>query len=111
MNLSKFCRISAIPMKEPNSEISVIGVIKSMKFVDMSNKNKIRYSSTICDPISGYEIDLLLFLNAHEKPPEKGAIGFLHNYQLFKQNNVWRLNSNYKSYFREEKLFKDELTS
>lgn len=110
-NLARFCRIANIPLKEPNSEINVVGVIKTIKFVDQSNKNKFKYSSCICDPLSGYEIDLVLFLNSHEKPPEKGAIGYLHNYQYFKQNNTCRLNSTYRSYFREEKLFKDELTS
>lgn len=111
MNLSRFCRISTIPFKEPNSEINVVGIIKGVKFLDQSNKNKLKYSSTICDPLTAHEIDLLLFLNSSEKPPEKGAIGFLHNYQLFKQGNMWRLNSTYKSYFREEKVFKDPLTA
>lgn len=79
--------------------------------MDQSNKNKFKYSACICDPLSGYEIDLVLFLNGHERPPQIGAIGYLHNYQLFKQSNGCRLNSTYKSYFREELTFKDELTS
>jgi hypothetical protein len=43
-------------------------------------------------------------------PPQRGVIGFLHNYQFFKQNNTCRLNSTYQSYFRPEKLFEDSLT-
>lgn len=52
-----------------------------------------------------------MFLNNNEKPPEKGAIGILHNFQLYKQNNILRLNSTYRSYFREENQYKDSLTS
>lgn len=77
-------------------------MIKTIKFVEQTNKNKFKFNSTLCDTLSSHEIDLVLFLNNTERPPEKGAIGYLHNYQLFKQNNnVWRLNSTYKSYFKE----------
>lgn len=56
-------------------------------------------------------MDLLLFLNNIEKPPLKGAIGILHNFQLYKQNTIFRLNSTYRSYFREETKYKDPITS
>ena len=89
----------------------MIGIIKSIKFMEQISKSKLKYSATICDPLSNHEIDLLLFLNNNEKPPVKGAIGILHNFQLYKQNNILRLNSTYRSYFREENKFKDSLTS
>jgi hypothetical protein len=95
---------------EPLAEVNVIGIIKEMKFMEQTSRNKCKYSSTICDPLTGHEVDLLLYLNLNEKPPQRGAIGVLHNYSLFKQGTC-RLNSTYKSYFREEKVFTDQLTS
>jgi hypothetical protein len=59
--------------------------------------------ATICDPITNYEIDFLLFLNEDERPIQKGMIVVLHNYQVYRQNNICRLNSSYRSYYFEEK--------
>lgn len=68
-------------------------------------KTKSKYVATICDPITNYEIDFLLFLNEEDKPIEKGMIVVLHSYQIYKQNNICRLNSTYRSYYYEEKPF------
>ena len=100
MNLSKISRIKQISEKDSNSEVNVIGIIRNIKYQEKISKSKFKYSATISDPISNYEIDLLLFLNNNEKPPQKGAIGILHNFQLYKQNKILRLNSTYRSYFR-----------
>ena len=45
----------------------------------------------------------MLFLNNGEKDIEVGMIIVLHNFQVFKQQNIFRLNSTYKSYYFEEK--------
>jgi hypothetical protein len=92
--------VSDIPAREPPAEINVIGIIKEMKFMEQTSKNKCKYSSTICDPLTASEIDLLLYLNLSEKPPQRGVIGVLHNYSLFSQHGNCYLNSTYKSYFR-----------
>lgn len=101
LNLNKFCRIGAIPSMEERTELNVVGIIKAIKILQQNAKSKLKYSATICDPITRHEIDLLIFLNGQEVPPEIGSIGFLHNYTLFKQGNTCRLNSTYKSYFRK----------
>lgn len=55
-------------------------------------------------------IDFVIYFQHQEIPPKVGAVGFLQNYQLFKQNNSSKLNSTYRSYFREEVSFQDDLT-
>ena len=78
--------------------------------MEQISKSKFKYSATISDPLDNCEIDLLLFLNSNENPPKKGTIGILHNFHLYKQNNILRLNSTYRSYFLEETKCEDELT-
>ena len=81
-----------------------------VEFMEQISKSKFKYSATISDPLDNCEIDLLLFLNSNENPPKKGTIGILHNFHLYKQNNILRLNSTYRSYFLEETKCEDELT-
>jgi hypothetical protein len=45
----------------------------------------------------------MLFLNNGEKDIKVGMIIVLHNFQVFKQQNIFRLNSTYKSYYFQEK--------
>jgi hypothetical protein len=81
----------------------VIGIIRKIKNKGEKLKTKSKYVATICDPITNYEIDFLLFLNDDDKPIERGMIVVLHSYQIYKQNNICRLNSTYRSYYYEEK--------
>ncbi len=53
----------------------------------------------MADPIKHIEIDFMLFLNNGERDIEVGMIIVLHNFQVFKQQNIFRLNSTYKSYY------------
>ena len=66
-------------------------------------KTKKRYKATICDPITNYEVDFLLFLNEDEKPIQKGMVVVLHSYQIYRQGHIYKLNSSYRSYYYEEK--------
>jgi hypothetical protein len=45
----------------------------------------------------------MLFLNNGENEIKVGMIIVLHNFQVFKQQNIFRLNSTYKSYYFQEK--------
>lgn len=45
----------------------------------------------------------MLFLNNGERDIKVGMIVILHNFQVFKQQSIFRLNSTYKSYYFEEK--------
>lgn len=66
-------------------------------------KSKTKYTATLCDPIKHIEVDYMLFLNNGEKDISVGMIIVLHNFQVFKQQNIFRLNSTYKSYYFQER--------
>jgi hypothetical protein len=80
----------------------VLGVIKKVNRKEQY-RTKLKYTATLCDPIRNFEIDFMLFLNNDEKEISIGMIVILHNFQVYKQNNIYRLNSTYKSYYFEEK--------
>ena len=48
------------------------------------------------------EIDFMLFLNNEEREIERGMVIVLHNFQVFKQQGIFRLNSTFKSYYFKE---------
>lgn len=66
-------------------------------------KNKTKYTATLADPLTHIEIDFILFLNNGEREIDIGMVIVLHNFQVFKQQNIFRLNSTYKSYYFEER--------
>jgi hypothetical protein len=45
----------------------------------------------------------MLFLSSEDNSIRVGMVVVLHNYQVFKQNSIVRLNSTYKSYYFEER--------
>jgi hypothetical protein len=80
----------------------VIGVIRRIKTREQF-KSKTKYTATLCDPIKHIEVDFMLFLNNGERDIKIGMIIVLHNFQVFKQQSIFRLNSTYKSYYFEER--------
>ncbi len=98
----KFKRIDSILEEEHLSIINVIGVIRRIKTREQF-KSKTKYTATLCDPIKHIEVDFMLFLNNGERDIKIGMIIVLHNFQVFKQQSIFRLNSTYKSYYFEER--------
>lgn len=41
----------------------------------------------------------MLFMHREEKPISVGMVIILHNFQIYNLNNVFRLNSTFKSYY------------
>jgi hypothetical protein len=99
---NKFKRIDSILDEEHLSIINVIGAVRRVKTREQY-KNKTKYTATLSDPLTHIEIDFMLFLNNGEKEIDVGMVIVLHNFQVFKQQNIFRLNSTFKSYYFEEK--------
>jgi hypothetical protein len=45
----------------------------------------------------------MLFLTNGEREISVGMVIVLHNFQVFKQQNIFRLNSTYRSYYFEDR--------
>ena len=61
-------RIDQLLHKANNEEVNVLGIVRKVKPGDRAmNKNKLRYSVTICDPVSNYELELGLFIGKGEE--------------------------------------------
>lgn len=101
---SKYIRIDRILDEQHGNIVNVVGVVRKIK-TKQQFKSKTKYTSTLCDPLKHIEIDFMLFLNNEEKDIRVGMVIILHNFQVFKQQNIYRLNSTFKSYYFEEKGF------
>lgn len=98
----RFIRIDRILEEEHGSMVNVIGVIHKIRNKDQY-KSKTKFTATLCDPVRHIEVDFMLFLSSEDNSIRVGMVVVLHNYQVFKQNSIVRLNSTYKSYYFEER--------
>ena len=98
---AKYIRIERIVDLYHMTTINVLGAVRKVKTKELL-KNKTKFIATLCDPIKHIELDFMLFLSDTDKEIKVGMVIILHNFQVYKQNNIFRLNSIYRSYYYQE---------
>ncbi len=60
-----------------------------------------KITGTLCDPVYLIEIDFMIYIPIGDPEIQTGHVVIMNKFHIYNQNNIFRLNSQFGSYFTE----------